>query len=575
MLTPDQVTQFKAVANPSPSAPKPVQDLSSDEAFNNWLKPSAESAPQPIKSTPIVGGLAGDTIKNTADTYAKAPKEFMDEAGRNDESTSKNPVIRAGENALGATASGINTVFAPITGAVKSVSEGISDNPDVQKITQHPVVGKLLDLFGKGSDKLEEWSQSHPEAARNLSNLLTVGLTAAGGETKVAEKPIGSIEGIKTGIKEGTEAIKTGAKESAEAIKNIPENAKGKVFDYVKSKQGPEIDKLEADYDKWTGQTKPGSKAIAKAESRTEALNKAGTTGKTPQRVLAEAGIIPETEGTKFKTVDQANDFRERVRPLNEALTTAVKDVDYVSQPHQIGDMESSAISRVNDLKMPMSDKKALISDIKEEFGLLKEKYGDTMSASDMQNEKPNYWGGTKFDSAKPFKSDAYYQVAKSMQQGIEDMATKGGFEDIAQLNREIGDRLEAAKFLERLNGQTLKYGKIGKYAFMGIGSTLGKTFTGKVLGALGGEAIGDMLMRADVANPVKRLILSHIEQTDPEAYTKTLQWIKKQGLERELRLALPKPSAMYVPPMQEGKPYTPNFGGFTHEQIVESKPSK
>lgn len=168
-----------------------------------------------------------DTVKNTADTYHNAVKDLLDNAGKNDESTSKNPIVRTGENALGATASGINTVFAPITGAVKALSDSIANDPTVQHITQNPVLGKILDVFGAGSDKLNSWAEAHPEAARNLSNLLTVGLTAAGGETKAAEAPVGTVADVKNAVvdaakstKEIPGAIKEAIPHPIEAIQN-------------------------------------------------------------------------------------------------------------------------------------------------------------------------------------------------------------------------------------------------------------------------------------------------------------------------------------------------------------------
>lgn len=319
------------------------------------------------------------------------------------------------------------------------------------------------------------------------------------------------------------------------------------------------IDSLESDYYKWRGQTKPGVKAISKAEARTEALNKAGTTGKAPARVLAEEGIVPKTDGTKFDTVDQANILRESVRPMNDVMNDVAKELDYQTNPYTIDELQSSAIDRANALKIPLSDKKSLISGIKDEYSLMREKYGSTMTASDMQIEKPTYWGGTKFDSTKPFQGDAYYQVGKSFQKGIEDLATRAGNENAAQLNRIIGDKLEAAKYLESLSGQTLKYGKLGKYVFTGIGSTLGNTVVGKILGALAGDAVGNLLMKADVSNPIKRMILNSIQKQSPEAYTATLNWLKQQGVEQASRLALPEPTTIYSPPTQGGMPYTPN----------------
>ncbi len=153
-----------------------------------------------------------NTISSTASDYSKAIPNFIAEAGRDDQSTSKNPIIRTAENALGATASGIGTVFAPITNAIKNVADSVANtakDPIDQNraIYDNPVVGKILDLFGGANKTMNDWATAHPEAARNLSNALTVGLTAAGGETKSAEKPIGSLEGIKNTTIDTTQGI--------------------------------------------------------------------------------------------------------------------------------------------------------------------------------------------------------------------------------------------------------------------------------------------------------------------------------------------------------------------------------
>lgn len=150
---------------------------------------------KPLKGYNNLTKTIGDVVDKTNQDYANAIPNFITEAGRQDNSTSANPVIRTAENALGATASGINTVFAPISNTIKQASDSFADSSVGKAIENNPVSGKLLDLFGGASKKLDEWSKAHPEAARNLNNLLTVGLSATG------EDPVG-----KTG-----EALKTGA----------------------------------------------------------------------------------------------------------------------------------------------------------------------------------------------------------------------------------------------------------------------------------------------------------------------------------------------------------------------------
>lgn len=204
--------------------PAVAQRPSLDEIFKGVPKLSGQDInnlfPSPAESA----------VQNTAKDYANALPNLINEAGRNDQSTSQNPIVRTGENFLGSAVSAIGTVFSPITNAVKSVSDsfarGAKDPMNPSKpLYDNPVIGKILDLFSGANGKLDEFAQAHPEAARNLSNLLTVGLTAAGGESGIADKPIGSIEGIKNGISDISDAASKKAGD-IKASKNAASNDK-------------------------------------------------------------------------------------------------------------------------------------------------------------------------------------------------------------------------------------------------------------------------------------------------------------------------------------------------------------
>ncbi len=413
-----------------------------------------------------------------------------------------------------------------------------------------------------GSPLLDRISSLIPDSAKGFIDQLSKKVIGVS-ESKILPTPLSN-------------AINTGADKFSNAV-DLPFNYVGqKTSDYLASKQGVVVDQLENDYYKWVGQTKPGVKRINKAEARTDALNQAGTTGRTPQRVLSESGIVPDIEGTKFRTAQQAETFRDKLEPLYEANSAALKEVQMATAPIKLTNIEQRAISNVNNLRETVGNKDAMIRDIKREFQLLRKKYGDSITITDLNKEKGVYWKGTKFDSTKPFKGDTYYNIGKAAQKTIEETAEKAGFTDVAQLNREIGDRLEAAKYLESLDGQTLKYGKIGKYVFITIGATLAKSIPGKILGAIGGEYAAELLMRADVSNPVKRLILKSIREKSPEAYQATLKWLEEQGLMRELRLALPEPSPLgsdknpFITPSPTT--YEPQAGKIN---ILNSNPSK
>lgn len=380
--------------------------------------------------------------------------------------------------------------------------------------------------------------------AGGLGTLGRIGLNAAEG---------GLITGGNTAAKGGTitGTLKSaGYGAAAGGVVGGALEAPGLIKKGLTSRVPGAIDSLEQKYQELAGSTNPTKKLLAKGQQATQAKNLAGTTGKEPARTLAEAGIVPNQEGTHLSTLEQAANFRKGTQPLNDALGTAIKSVRYSVEPLPVNALESSAVSRAVQQTMPESDKLDLVNGIKKEFSLLRDKYGDSMTIQEMHDAKPAYWGGTKFDSTKPFKSDAYYQVGKSLQKGVEDVAQKGGFEDVAQLNREIGDRLEASHFLEKLDNKVVKGGRLSKYAFKGIGALAGSSHgpIGTVIGSAIGDQTANILINNSVSTPAKRLILNHLEQTDPAAYTKTLKWLEQQGQREASTLKLAGPPKLGEP---------------------------
>lgn len=344
-----------------------------------------------------------------------------------------------------------------------------------------------------------------------------------------------------------------GASVGSTARKITPYFQRAREEGFVPAAQKQAVDSLENKYYEWTGATKSGKVKQGKTEAKTERMNQAGTQGRTPMRVLAEDAVVPQTSGTKFDTFNQSNKYRKSIEPLQDAADDGVREVGRSTGPLPLSQVEARALRDVNELKVPEGDRQALIRDIQEEFILLRNKYGDNIRIEDLNGEKKVYWSGTKFDSTKPFKSDAYYRVAKSAQKTIEDTADGVGFSDVAQLNREIGDRLEAAKTLENLNGQTLKGGRLSKIAGVIIGSGVSSSIPGKLAGMLGGNLMADLLIKSNVSNPVRRLILKSLEKRDPQAYKLTLEWLEKQGKLRDLRLLLSAPSGN-TPDINQGR---------------------
>lgn len=558
-----------AAQNPDTAQAKELQQRIVGGKYNDTIKGMGlDPAQFGYKAPPVVLGSQEDLAAQRAasDAQAAATREkvggFFQGIGERatnetaqgfkDAYTKLKEDLSAGTVAGGvhAVADVANGVFAPIAAAFNAVTGGAvpkAVDTTGKAIADIPGLAGVLNHFN-------DYFDQHPDVKRlvleDLPTFLNVASMFAGGTAKpgeivppkLSEAANTAVDATKTAATKVTDlagaavdkTVETAGK-AADAASSFATGAKAAIRDRA-------VNTLEADYERWTGATKSGAKALGKGDVRTAALDRAGTIGKPPQRILAEAGIVPETNGqtNSFSTAGQAAELRKALEPLNEANQAALKEVDMSAPPKPIDQLEAETINRIRAVKKPAGEVESMVADARKEFALLRQKYGDSIKASDMGQEKVNYSGGVKFDANRPLQNDVNYQIRRTLQKGVEDTATAAGHEDVAQLNREIGDRLAAADMLDNLNGQKLKYGKIGKYALMGIGATLGHGILGKVFGAIGGNVVADILMKADVAGPVKRLILRTVEQRDPAAYQQTLDWLKQQGLDRGLRLALP-----------------------------------
>ena len=286
-------------------------------------------------------------------------------------------------------------------------------------------------------------------------------------------------------------------------------------------------------------------KVSEKAARVTQYKNKAGTVGRTPERVLAESGIVPDYEGTTFTTNAQADKLLEQTKPLHEVSRRALKEVSYSTEPIATQSLEAKAIAKARSAEnIASGDASTLVQKIKKEFAKYRSDYGDNINILDLDEIKSARWKKKGFSLTKADKlsGDVDYMIAKVAQETIEETAAKAGHMDVAQLNRDIGDILEATKTLRNLDGKKVLYGRMGKYMTR-LGGTIIGASTGGVPGGLAGMAGGEMMARMltsnSIASPTKRMILKQLERTNPKAYTDTLLWLQKQGLDRELRLLL------------------------------------
>lgn len=506
---------------------KDVVPVNNDRSFLSSTGPSFKA-----------GEGAGDLGSNILRTFGNIPSSTRDLtrsfiAPVNPFDTESN--VNIGKNAVGIAENvkGIyeNSKDIGVGGTLKALGGGLLDTAK-----------KGYDLYRKGGeyiyDKLEENTMNSGSVAGGLKDS-AVQLTSTIAK-KGIEDPLFFPSMLYGEAKVGgstEDAISTLAK----PITNKVEQTAAKVVDSAKNNA---VKELERTYDELlNGQSLSKAKKYKKSVEVTDLKNKAGTTGTSPATTLAEAGIIPKQSGNKLNTLDQAEELRSTTKPLKETNAQALKELETITEPTNISLIESNAIRNI--MKGSGTDlaKEDAVTKIKKSFDASRRSNGDNISLSLQDSLKSSHWDATKFDTAVPqLDRDVNYAIAKAYQKNIESVASKAGYEEVAQLNRHIGDKLEAAKFLEGLHNKIIRGGSLTKLVYGTVGSTIAKSPLGKVLGFVGGEAVANLLVSTKIAGPFKRLLLKNIERQDPVAYTKALKWLEERGMLRDTQLALPAP---------------------------------
>lgn len=476
----------------------------------------------------IYGGYA-DTMKNIADFPAKAGTWLGEKNNQMDLTNKLSPIQEQ---------------------ALKQRDEIIQKLADAYKAgkdTSHLVMALKYNQENLDSLNTQIGTQdSRQQGAQQISDIIKYPI----------EHPVQTAITAETLAPETQAAISSKIKPITSTIESIPIKAKQAIV----ARQPQAINELEQTYSDLMSGTTLGKKKIAKIETKSETLNNAGTEGKTPMRTLAEEGIIPNQAGTKLDTFNQAEHYKKRIAPLRDANRQALKETGLSSAPVKLDDLETKAIEYARtpeNINAGRFDK--MQKDIQDEFSLLRTHYptGEIPLnvVDDIKSARwDNVFKNKGLVEADVLKKNSEYAIAKSLQKTIEETAIKAGNSEVAQLNRAIGDKLEASKFLQDLNGKTVKGGRLLKYVTTGIGASFGHTIPGKIIGAMGGNLVGDLIISNTVASPVKRFILRALEVKDPEAYTKTLQWLERQNLDRETRLLLSSPKDTN-PILNQGRP--------------------
>lgn len=532
-----------------PIAPIPV--ISSDPGFlGNLVRPAATMIARPVQALQGIGDYIGTRMeqtgtseqqnavlnaekqrndaneKETGSVIAPTPKggtdfvnkDVMKDVGRGMETVAMGmPGLKTAGAMFGAGTSleqghdllSLNTAFQTALGTAAGPLFGLLGKP-------------VFNIAGKVIDKIT------PEFLQNLAGKGTKAIQDFAAQHEILPQPISNM------INKGAQ----GTEDMLNKTFNVPTDmAKNKLAEMKSARIPGAIDDLEKSFDDIATGRKGTLKAMNRSDDATIGKNKAGTEGKRPQRVLAEAGVIPEHDNMTFTTHAQAERIRSDVSHLSNANQKALGLVEQQTQPILTKDLISDATKMINANVKTDAGRKTFIAQAERDLSGM----GESVPITVLDAEKSGQWDKVKFDSAvSQDKRDYHYYMAKAMQKRIEQTAKDAGLTEIAQLNREIGDQLEAAKFLESLNGNKVLNGQMGKHFLRLSGAIIGGSTGGplaSVFGAMGGEVVSRMLATNSIASPINRLLLRDLEARDPVAYGKVIGWIKQQGLDSENRV--------------------------------------
>lgn len=506
--------EYQATYGTAPNvAPVPAQPTQVDQTPVQMTKAQYQSTyGQPVPTTPNPAAqIATDTAISTAKDYSQAIPNFMSEAGKNDNSVSTNPIVKIAENTLGATASGVSTLFAPISNAIKSTINEASTEKGIQSFAQNPIVSKVLDSVGDIGNKINQLAQQHPEFARNLSNALTVGTAALG------EKPATDIANTtKASLGETADTI-------AQKVSDLNPLATKPITD---AQMQTNLAGIVKDWEK------PATINEPKYNNARAVLEKDPTVPQT----LAQNGINPAAniEDGKYNTEDVAQKLRDDNGKLsNDLLRPSLQKADLTTAPTPIADLKPTID---NTYGVTADDAETIQAKLKTKLDALNRKYPDGMTLDNILTERITYDqnGGYKAFKSNADNIDAIANraVADSMR---DTLITKGKAAGIPvdDFQAELSKNYRAADYLDALNGKKAPVSTaqtIARYGAKVLGAkAAGLVGGGDLVSEFVGYHIGGALEKfvENMTNPMRDAFLKNLKVTNPKAFTQMEEYLK------------------------------------------------
>ncbi len=276
-------------------------------------------------------------------------------------------------------------------------------------------------------------------------------------------------------------------------------------------------------------------KSVAE-RSATQGLEKVISTTKTGRNALAHnsTGIktlvderaLPEVENGKYVTKTADEKLDAEIAHIDDSELQPALDSGTnpnVSSRIPVDVYEKNAIAEAVSNLLPTGP-------VKQAFKLLRSKYGDYMTAQQMNEAKRLI---SKNISEAGYNSPTRTTdkiVRSTLQTAVEDWGKATGNPEINAINAKMRALIQAQKLLKHVDGKSVKTGLIGKAIQMGAGAAgeaLGATTGVPIVGAYGAYKGAGMLEKAFAGHNVQSGILN---RTGKDAVRTTKKQIGKGG---------------------------------------------
>ena len=486
-MTPDTLpAYFNFQTGSAPQAQATPDTLPANFNFGASSQPVQTPNPNPQISTSVTPspgnphglpsiGIVPDIINKVGNDYAQAIPNFLKAASS---SKSSNPLVAVGEGALRATASGIGTIFAPITDTISTLADSLSNNKSIQDFlasdkSMGSPFGKVLDAVGSAHNAIQDFQTNHPELAQDLNSAITVGTTAIGAKGE---------PGINTGIE-------TGLKATGEAITKAPEalaNTVKPITDYIVGGANKLSDSLQESSLKLTPTQKVN--LGSKLTDIKNYLSDNNITGNPEARYEAIDTKYSQAE-SKLQTylADPTN-----TTPIPKA--SLLSELDSIKNDYKF-DRDSTAINR----------------QIDEAKNTIQTNFPDQIPAKDLNIFKRSTYSGAYNKAGNKVLDTVEHDIGDKVKTAIENSEVPGKQIDgksIGDFNKEYGTIINARKILKAAQGKS-QIGLMGNITARIIGGLVGGAVGGGVPGEIAGTLIAKPVAETIAGTAAKSKVAS------------------------------------------------------------------